>query len=99
MSVVLCQDLQLVSDEEHDHDYDHEHHDEHDHDHGQGEDHDHGHGEHHEEPARGPYPVGVGPKTTIVSYLGHNSIDEIALKFWLEAILKHPFISDVHCEH
>ena len=39
VSVVLCQDLQLVSDEEHDHHHDNEHHDEHDHDHGSDEDH------------------------------------------------------------
>ena len=74
MSVVLCQDedLQLVLDEEHDHEHIHE-------DHGHGEDHGHeeahGHGEHHGEAAtRGPYPVGVGPATTIVTYLGTDFI-------------------------
>ena len=78
MSVVLCQDgdLQLVPDEEHDHDHHGENHD-HGEDHGH-EDHahgdDHGHGEHHDEVSRGPFPVGVGPATTIVTYLGTDFI-------------------------
>ena len=87
MGVVLCQDGEelLFPDEEHDHDHHHEHHDDHHQEH-LGEDHghvdDHGHGEHDhdgvvadpDEAARGPYPVGVGPATTIVTYLGTDFI-------------------------
>ena len=78
-SVVLCQDdedydHELFQFEDDDEDHDHDHHVE-DHDHGHGEHDDHGHdGDHQEEASRGPYPVGVGPATTIVTYLGTDFI-------------------------